>query len=219
MNRPRWRSSETIQLRARELRRAMTTAEMKLWRHLRYGQLGMQFRRQHAVGPCIVDFFCAKARLVVEVDGDSHGDPAQTEYDSDRTRLLSEQKQYRVIRFWNHEVLYETEAVVARIAARRYPHPDLPPLRRGGNWSISLPCPRFLRTGEGGVGARPLCADQACFRPQRLHPHPTLPRYAGEGTGDPLPCPRFSRTGDGGASLAVKTSAGSFPGTSAVRRA
>ncbi len=117
MNRPRWRSSETIQLRARELRRAMTPAEMKLWRYLRQGHLGIHFRRQHAVGPWIVDFFCAKAKLVVEVDGDSHGDPAQAEYDSARTRWLREQKQYRVIRFWNHKVLYETEAVMARIVA------------------------------------------------------------------------------------------------------
>ncbi|MGQ0593236.1 MAG: endonuclease domain-containing protein [Gammaproteobacteria bacterium] len=117
MNRPRWRSSETIQSRARELRRATTPAEMKLWRHLRYGQLGMQFRRQHAVGFCIVDFFCAKAKLVVEVDGDSHGDPAQAECDSERSRWLSEQKKYRVIRFWNDQVLYETEAVVAQIVA------------------------------------------------------------------------------------------------------
>jgi very-short-patch-repair endonuclease len=112
MNKPHWRSSEALQLRARQLRRAMTPAEMKLWRYLRHGQLGMQFRRQHAVGSYIVDFFCAKAKLVVEVDGDSHG----AEYDSERTRWLSEQKQYRVIRFWNDEVLSETEAVVARIA-------------------------------------------------------------------------------------------------------
>ena len=68
------------------------------------------------MGSYIVDFFCAKAKLVVEVDGDSHGDLAEAEYDSERTRWLSEQKQYRVIRFWNDEVLSETEAVVARIA-------------------------------------------------------------------------------------------------------
>ena len=121
MNKPHWRSSEALQLRARQLRRAMTPAEMRLWRYLRHGQLGMQFRRQHAVGSCIVDFFCAKAKLVVEVDGDSHGDPAQAEYDSERTRWLSDQKQYRVIRFWNDEVLSETEAVVAQITAALRP--------------------------------------------------------------------------------------------------
>ena len=81
----------------------------------------MQFRRQHAVGSCIVDFFCAKAKLVVEVDGDSYGDAAHAEYDSERTRWLREQKQYRVIRFWNDEVVHETEAIVARIAAALAP--------------------------------------------------------------------------------------------------
>jgi len=121
MNKPHWRSSEALQLRARQLRRAMTPAEMKLWRYLRHGELGMQFRRQHAVGSYIVDFFCAKAKLVVEVDGDSHGDLAEAEYDSERTRWLSEQKHYRVIRFWNDEVLSETEAVVARIATALLP--------------------------------------------------------------------------------------------------
>ena len=69
------------------------------------------------MGSYIVDFFCAKAKLVVEVDGDSHSDAADAEYDSERTRWLSEQKQYRVIRFWNDEVLYEIEAVVAQIVA------------------------------------------------------------------------------------------------------
>jgi ATP-dependent DNA helicase RecQ len=113
---PHWRSSEALQLRARQLRCAMTPAEMKLWRYLWHGQLGMQFRRQHAVGSYIVDFFCVKAKLVVEVDGDSHSDPAEAEYDSERTRWLSEQKLYRIIRFWNDEALYETEAVVAQIA-------------------------------------------------------------------------------------------------------
>ena len=73
------------------------------------------------MGSYIVDFFCAKAKLVVEVDGDSHGDLAEAEYDSERTRWLSEQKHYRVIRFWNDEVLSETEAVVARIATALLP--------------------------------------------------------------------------------------------------
>ncbi|MGH8588738.1 MAG: endonuclease domain-containing protein [Gammaproteobacteria bacterium] len=115
MTTPHWRSSKPMQLRARQLRRAMTPAEMKLWQHLRRGQLGVQFRRQHAVGPCIVDFFCAKAKLVVEVDGDSHSDPAQAEHDAERTRWLQEQKQYRVMRFWNDEVLHNAETVLGRI--------------------------------------------------------------------------------------------------------
>jgi very-short-patch-repair endonuclease len=115
MNRPHWRASTEMQTCARELRRAMTPAEKKLWQHIRYGQLGgAHFRKQHAVGHYIVDFFCAKAKLVVEIDGDTHAE--QAEYDAERTEWLNEQKQYRVIRFWNNEVLHDVDAVLAKIA-------------------------------------------------------------------------------------------------------
>ncbi len=112
-----WRASKAMQTRSRQLRRAMTPAESKLWQHLRNGQLnGVWFRRQHAVGPYIVDFFCAKAKLVIEVDGDSHGDPVQVKYDVERTEWLNAQKEYRVIRFWNIEVLKNTESVLEMIS-------------------------------------------------------------------------------------------------------
>jgi very-short-patch-repair endonuclease len=113
---PHWRASIAMQTRARELRRAMTPAEKKLWQAIRYRQLaGAHFRRQHAIGPYIVDFFCAKAKLVVEVDGDIHGDPQQAAYDAQRTNWLNEQKDYDVIRFWNAEVLHNLDGVLARI--------------------------------------------------------------------------------------------------------
>ncbi|MBM3130169.1 MAG: endonuclease domain-containing protein [Chloroflexi bacterium] len=111
-----WRASRAMQLRARELRRAMTPAEKKLWQHIRDNQLGAQFRKQHAVGPYIVDFFCAKAKLVIEVDGDTHADPKQAAYDAERTQWLNEQKHYRVIRFWNSAVLNNIEGVLAETA-------------------------------------------------------------------------------------------------------
>lgn len=113
---PHWRASKAMQARARELRRAMTPAEKKLWQHIRLGQLGVQFRRQHAVGPYIVDFFCAKAKLVIEIDGDVHADPEQAERDAERTEWLNEQKDYRVIRFWNNEVLRNLESVRMKIS-------------------------------------------------------------------------------------------------------
>ena len=107
----RWRTSPEMQARARELRREMTPAEKKLWAHIRFGQLdGAHFRRQHAVDRFIVDFFCARAKLVVEVDGDSH--VAQVDYDAARTEWLSEQKHYRVIRFTNDDVHHNLEAVL-----------------------------------------------------------------------------------------------------------
>ena len=112
----RWRTSESTQDRAKELRRAMTPAERKLWQHLRNGQLnGAWFRRQHAVGPYIVDFFCAKAKLVIEIDGDVHAEPEQAKRDAERTRWLNEQKDYCVIRFWNNEVLHNINGVLAKI--------------------------------------------------------------------------------------------------------
>jgi len=110
----RWRASKEIQERARQLRRELTPAEKKLWAHLRDRQLdGFHFRKQHAVGRFILDFFCAKAKLVVEVDGDSHAD--QVEYDEERTKWLNEQKRYRAIRFTNREVRENIEAVVEKI--------------------------------------------------------------------------------------------------------
>ncbi len=116
-NARRWRASEGMQARAKQFRQTMTPAEKKLWQHLRNGQLnGAWFRRQHAVGPYIVDFFCATAKLVVEVDGDSHGDSEQARRDAERTRWLNEQKDYRVIRFWNSEVLKNIEAVLMTIS-------------------------------------------------------------------------------------------------------
>lgn len=93
----------------------MTPAEKKLWQHIRYGQRGVQFRRQHAVGPYIVDFFCAKAKLVVELDGDVHANAAQQRSDAKRTEWLNEQKNYRILRFWNGHVLQNIDSVLAKI--------------------------------------------------------------------------------------------------------
>jgi len=114
--RKRWRAPAPVQARARQLRREMTLAERKLWASIRDGQLaGAHFRRQHAVGRFILDFFCAKARLVIEVDGDTHAAGAQAEYDAARSLWLSEQKSYRVIRFMNDDVLHDLAAVLAEI--------------------------------------------------------------------------------------------------------
>ena len=110
----RWRTAAAVQVRAQQLRREMTPAERKLWQYLRGRQLdGAYFRKQAPVGRFILDFLCTKARLVVEVDGDSHAD--SIDYDAERTRWLSEQKDYRVVRFTNAEVLHSLDAVVEKI--------------------------------------------------------------------------------------------------------
>jgi guanylate kinase len=85
---------------AREMRQDPTPAEDLLWWRLRGGELGFHFRRQHPVGPYIVDFACLKARLVVETDGDSHENEAK---DARRDRWLAEHG-WRVIRFDDSEV-------------------------------------------------------------------------------------------------------------------
>jgi very-short-patch-repair endonuclease len=99
--------------RARILRQQMTDAERVLWRHLRNRGLGgWKFRRQYPVGPYIVDFICPEKNVVIEVDGGQHAD--NEELDNQRSVYLNKMG-YRVFRFWNNEVLQETEAVLEAI--------------------------------------------------------------------------------------------------------
>ena len=105
---------------ARSLRRRMTDAEARLWFHLRNRSFaGCKFRRQHPIGPYVVDFVCLEARLVVELDGGHHANKSS---DAIRTAFLETQG-YRVLRFWNNDVLTQTEAVLAAI------HPEFAPGR------------------------------------------------------------------------------------------
>jgi len=99
--------------RERNLRRAQTDAEAKLWQQLRDRRLeGCKFRRQHKIGMFVVDFICDEAKLIVEVDGGQHAELAM--YDNARTRFL-EGLGYRVLRFWNDEALTRTDDVLASI--------------------------------------------------------------------------------------------------------
>jgi very-short-patch-repair endonuclease len=97
---------------ARELRRDMTPAEKLLWQELRANKLGVHFRRQQVIAGFIVDFYCHKAGLVIEVDGDIHD--LQQEEDAVREKALSEMG-LRIIRFRNHEVLKNLSEVVEKI--------------------------------------------------------------------------------------------------------
>lgn len=97
--------------KARELRSNPTEAERALWKHLRYRQIGgHKFRRQHPIGPYIVDFACVEKHLIIELDGGHHAQPDEAEYDNARTEWLQSQG-FQVLRFWNNQVLAETEAV------------------------------------------------------------------------------------------------------------
>jgi very-short-patch-repair endonuclease len=99
--------------RARGLRSAMTDAEERLWTRLRGDQMaGHRFRRQVPIGPYVVDFACREARLAIEVDGSQHA--AASLEDDQRTAWLTS-RGYRVLRFWNNQVLTETDAVLESI--------------------------------------------------------------------------------------------------------
>ena len=104
-----------IRHRARELRQPLTPAEEELWHGLRNEQQGYKFRRQHPIGPFIVDFYCAKVKLIIEIDGVSHDN--QVEYDLDRTAWFESQG-YQVIRYTNQEVKENCSAVVESILER-----------------------------------------------------------------------------------------------------
>ena len=100
---------------ARGLMRRSTDAEQLVWQHLRDRRLGgFKFRRQHPIGRYVVDFVCLECRLVVELDGSQH--MVNRTADAKRTRDLV-QAGYRVLRFWDNDVLRNTGAVLASILA------------------------------------------------------------------------------------------------------
>ena len=106
-----------LKARRQELRNQATPAEKLLWRELRCRQLaGWKFRRQHSVGPYVLDFYCPSVRLAVELDGDSHFNDDAIAYDRERTAYLNGQR-ISVLRFLNTEVYTDVTTVCARIAA------------------------------------------------------------------------------------------------------
>jgi very-short-patch-repair endonuclease len=132
--------------RARDLRRDMTDAEKKLWWHLR--RLSIEeshFRRQASIGPYFADFASHRYRLIIEVDGSGHGQVRQATYDVERTAFL-ESRGYRVLRFWNNEVLNEIEGVMNAIyaalcrGAPPTPDPSPPRASRAGGGEQPDPC-------------------------------------------------------------------------------
>jgi very-short-patch-repair endonuclease len=108
-SRERWQILKPL---AREHRKLQTPAEAQLWKVLRDSRLGLRFRRQHAVGRFIVDFYCSKAALIIEVDGPIHDE--SDEEDSIRQAAL-EQKGLRVLRFENEDVLADLAGVLEKI--------------------------------------------------------------------------------------------------------
>jgi very-short-patch-repair endonuclease len=108
-------ANKELILQARELRKDMTRVEAILWSFLRRQRVnGLIFRRQHPIDIFVVDFYCHKHKLVIEVDGGVHDLPEIIEKDENQTCEL-EQYGIRVIRFSNEEVITETEKVIEKI--------------------------------------------------------------------------------------------------------
>lgn len=104
------RTTPKVFSHAKELRHNTTPAEQKLWAALRAHQIeNVHFRRQHAIGPYVVDFCCIKKKLIIELDGGQHLE--QQAYDNERTQFL-QTKGYRVLRFWNKDVLSDMNGVM-----------------------------------------------------------------------------------------------------------
>ncbi len=116
---------------ARTLRRQATDAELLLWKHLRARRLaGYKFRRQVVIEPYIVDFLCLEARLIVEADGGQH---LQQEKQDNKRSLFLESVGYKVMRFWNHEILCDIDVVLEQIRCYlvEVPSPQPSPGGRG----------------------------------------------------------------------------------------
>jgi BirA family biotin operon repressor/biotin-[acetyl-CoA-carboxylase] ligase len=120
---------------AKVLRKKFTDTERVLWRHLRAKQMeGYKFRRQEPIGSCVMDFVCHEKRIVIEVDGGQHS--TERERDSERDKWLTGQG-YKVLRFWNNEVLANISGVLG-VIRDCLDHPPLPlPSREGKLWIVS----------------------------------------------------------------------------------
>ncbi len=117
---------------ARRLRQEHSDAEQLMWALVRNRRLGgFKFRRQHPVDPYVLDFYCEEAKLAVELDGGQHNTEDGRRHDERRTEFLARQG-IRVVRFWNHEALAETKAVLEAIAQALEAHPSPLPLGEVG---------------------------------------------------------------------------------------
>ena len=173
---------------ARRLRVVMTDAEKRLWAELRGHRFGgAGFRRQVPIGPFIADFCCHAARLIIEIDGGQHGTEAGLRRDDERGRFLAAEG-YRVLRFWNHEVLTELDAVLSVIwealaergviaAEAATPLPVPPPQGGRERKRRSSDETKQVRRDDGPQSGTPATAPQV----------PSPPVGEGQGGGSPAP--------------------------------
>ncbi|GGE89649.1 endonuclease domain-containing protein [Sphingomonas prati] len=139
-----------LKSRARTMLHTPTPAEQKLWQSLRQSQPATKFTRQILVGPYILDLVSRRAKLAIELDGDTHA--TQVAYDAARTAFL-ERQGYRVLRFTNADVMTNLpgvlEAIACELASSDAPHPTLPPM---GGGLQKAPSPHRGEGWGGGLG-------------------------------------------------------------------
>ena len=154
------------------MRHEPTNAERVLWQHLRHLSVhGSHFRRQATIGSYFADFACHAARLIIEIDGGQHNEAGGLARDARRTAEL-EQRGYRVIRFWNNDVLRNVEGVMETIAAAvraAGPPPPTPPRHASHG-------------GRGARAARPMLTDGSARAALCSPPHASG-ASGGEGSG------------------------------------
>jgi len=115
MNTPRLCNNVTTKIKRRSLRKNQTDTERKLWSVLRNKQMdNLKFFRQYSVDRYILDFYCPKHKLAIELDGGQHGEEKQRAHDERRADYLKQQNIY-TIRFWDNEVLTNLEGVIEKI--------------------------------------------------------------------------------------------------------
>ena len=133
-SRTEMRGGAPLKKQARELRRNMIDAERVLWRELRDDKLGWRFRRQFPIPCYIADFVCIEARLITEADGGQHARPDDHQLRDTELR----RRGWRILRFWNNEILANPQGVLTTIAEvlgpprEQNPHPSPPPLAGEG---------------------------------------------------------------------------------------
>ena len=96
------------------MRNNATLFEINLWSRLKQSQLGSKFTRQHSIDCFILDFYCPTKRLAIELDGNQHRQRENYKYDAERTSVLN-QRNIKVLRFWNHEISKDIDAVCEKI--------------------------------------------------------------------------------------------------------
>ena len=146
-----------IQANAKKLRRDMTDVEKTLWHYLRNKEMGgTRFRRQQPIDQYIVDFVCFEKRLIIELDGGQHA----METDAERTAYLESQG-FKLLRFWNHEVMENIEGVWAVIAEQLGALSDAPPPNPPPQGGRALSRAHFRATVSKGTYIRSLGRDIA----------------------------------------------------------